>query len=82
MSNPFSSKKNGIVEIQICFSTVAKGFTSMEYEWNINAFLLLSLTETEKGLNIVYKRLENVLVPNKIKASLTVSPRELIEEEE
>lgn len=68
MTDAFSTEQNGIVKVHVSVSSIAECFSGMEDERNVNALLLLSLTEFQQRLNIVYQGTQLSLISDQVKS--------------
>ena len=68
MTDALSPQQQSIIQIVIRFGAISKGLACMEYERNIQPEFFLALLEEKKRFDIIDKRLQDILVTNKIKS--------------
>ena len=66
--NAFCSEEQGVVQIIISFAPVRKRFARVENERQVQAKIVSTLLESQKGFDIVCQRPPCIFIPNKIKA--------------
>jgi len=69
VADSFRAEKQGIVQIVISFAPVRKRFARVENEWQIQAKIVSTSFESQKGLDIVGQRPRYIFIPNDIKPS-------------
>ena len=68
MSDTLGAEQDGIEQVHVRRSAVAERLASMEDERYMDTKLLLPVDKLQKGLCVVYERLERVLVPDEVEA--------------